>query len=100
MIQLAGEKGEADLVKLYENAYKMVVNSFHNRYIRDGQFVAGKHCESIFAGQWVAFHLKLGEIWKAEDTDFILSKLENIIILIIVDLDIRKVLMTNGVLIF
>lgn len=77
MIQLAGEKGEADLVKLYENAYKMVVNSFHNRYIRDGQFVAGKHCESIFAGQWLAFHLKLGEIWKAEDTDFILSKLEN-----------------------
>ena len=55
MIQLAGEKGEADLVKLYENAYKMVVNSFHNRYIRDGQFVAGKHCESLFAGQWLAF---------------------------------------------
>lgn len=77
MIQLAQEKEEVELANKYEQAYQKVVKSFHNRYIRDEKFETGKHCESIFAGQWLALHLKLGEIWDAEDTDFILNKLEN-----------------------
>lgn len=77
MTILAQEKGESEIIKQYDYAYKTVVNSFHNRYIKDGLFTTGKHCESVFAGQWLSQHLKLGEIWPAEDTDTILNILEN-----------------------
>ena len=76
MTILAQEKGESEIINQYEQAYKTVVNSFHDRYIKDGLFATGKHCESVFAGQWLSQHLKLGEIWPAEDTDTILNILE------------------------
>lgn len=77
MMILAEEKGETELVKIYGNAYEQVKKSFRNRYIKNNERSTGKHCESIFAGQALAYHLKLGEIWSAEDTDLILDKLEN-----------------------
>lgn len=77
MMLLADEKGDDELLKRYENAYNMVRKSFHDRYIRDNEFAVGRHCESVYTGQWLAFHLKLGEIWNKEDTDYILNKLEN-----------------------
>lgn len=77
MALLAEEKGENAVVATYTKAYELVKESFHNRYIKDGELAVGKHCESVFAGQWLAYHLKLGEIWSAEDTDLVLDKLDN-----------------------
>lgn len=77
MVSLAKEKGETALAATFEHAFNVVKESFHNRYVRDKETLTGKHCESVFAGQWLACHLKLGEIWSVEDTDFILQQLDN-----------------------
>lgn len=76
MMILSKEKGEAGLAKRYQKAYETVVRSFEERYLNDKNFETGKHCESYYAGQWLAFHLNLGEMWDAEKTDFVLSKLD------------------------
>jgi hypothetical protein len=77
MIILAKEKEEPDLVKRYQEAYDGVVVSFQQRYLNDENFNLGTHSESYYAGQWLAFNLKLGEIWNAEQTDFVLNKLDS-----------------------
>lgn len=77
MTILAREKGETELAATYQRAYDAVVKSYAARYLNDENFKLGKHAESYFGGQWLALHLKMGEIWSAENTDFVLSKLDS-----------------------
>lgn len=76
MAILAKEKGENELAATYQKAYDTVVKSYATRYLNDENFKLGKHAESYFGGQWLALHLKMGEIWSAENTDFVLNKLD------------------------
>lgn len=76
MVELARDKGENNLAKTYGKAYDTVVASVRSRYLKDG-FKPGKHSEGYFAGQWLALHLKLGEIWTAEETDRVLKQLND-----------------------
>lgn len=75
MVILAKEKGEDPLSKRYQTAYDAVVKSFADRYLNDANFKLTKHAESYFGGQWLALHLRLGEIWEAKYTDFVIDKL-------------------------
>lgn len=77
MEQLAREQGETDVADTYAKALQQVRTSFHNRYVVARHPLTGMHCESVFAGQWLALHLQLGEIWPKEDTDFILTQLDS-----------------------
>lgn len=77
MVVLAKEKGEKELAATYQQAYDTVVKSYAARYLNDENFKLGKHAESYFGGQWLALHLKLGEIWSAANTDFVLDKLDS-----------------------
>lgn len=77
MMNLSNEKAEPDLLTNYETAYNNVVTSFEKRYLNNSGFKTVKHCESYYTGQWLAFHLKLGEIWSTANTDFVLEKLDS-----------------------
>lgn len=74
MVELAREQGEPELVATYQRAYDAVVESFRRRYLRTA-VPLGKHCEGFFAGQWLALHLGIGEIWTAAETDSVLAQL-------------------------
>jgi hypothetical protein len=63
MVLLAREKGNAALAARYQLAYDTVVTSFRARYLNDAGFRLGKHSEGYYGGQWLAQHMKLGEIW-------------------------------------
>ncbi|MEO6521342.1 MAG: carbohydrate-binding protein [Mucilaginibacter sp.] len=76
MTILAQEQKDLTSVKQYQSAYDQVVKSFANRYLSDEHFKLGNHCESYFAGQWLAFNLKLGQIWTAGNTDYVLNRLD------------------------
>lgn len=75
MTILGTELKDASLVSTYQDAYSTVVQSFGKRYLNNDGFVTSKHCESYYAGQWLALHLKLGEIWNSQNTDLVLSML-------------------------
>lgn len=77
MTILANEQKDDAMAKQYHHAYDQVVKSFTERYLKDDSYTMNKHAESIFAGQWLAFNLKLGEIWTARNTDDILNRLDN-----------------------
>lgn len=76
MARLAQDKGETDLADKYEAAYNAVVSSYRARYLNDS-FPTVRGCESYFAGQWLSMHLKLGEIWSASETNYVLKKLDS-----------------------
>jgi len=75
MVILSKEKGEKALALRYQQAYDTVVKSYAARYLNDQNFKLGKHVESYFGGQWLALNMKLGEIWTATHTDYVLDKL-------------------------
>lgn len=75
MVDLARERDEPELARRYQAAYDGVVKSYRQRYLADPKFPTGQHCEAFFAGQWLSLHLKLGEIWTAEETDKVLAAL-------------------------
>lgn len=77
MVQLAREKGEQDLAARYQTAYDTVVTSYRARYLNEAGFKLGKHSEGYYGGQWLAQHMKLGEIWQKQDTDFVLAQLND-----------------------
>jgi hypothetical protein len=77
MTILSTEKKENELAARYQLAYQTVVKSFADRYLNEDGFRTGKHSESYYAGQWLALNLKLGEIWRAGQTDFVLKKLDS-----------------------
>jgi hypothetical protein len=77
MVRLATEKGEPALAARYQTAYDTVVASYRARYLNEAGFKLGKHSEGYFGGQWLALHMKLGEIWPAADHDFVLEKLND-----------------------
>jgi hypothetical protein len=77
MTILATEEKDMASVKRFQEAYDGVVRSYTERYLNDEHFKLSKHCESFFAGQWLAFNLKLGQIWTADNTDYVLNKLDN-----------------------
>jgi hypothetical protein len=77
MLLLGGEFGENEnFLETYETAYATVVSSYRQRYLEKG-FPTGRGCESYFAGQWLSLHLRLGEIWSAEETDRVLEQLDS-----------------------
>ena len=75
MVEMAQEKGDAALAETCRKAYERVVESYRVRYLENG-FKIGKHAEGYFTGQWLALHLKLGQVWSAEDTDDVLAQLD------------------------
>lgn len=75
MITLSKMYIEPRLTTIYKQAYETVVESYRQRYLKDN-FVAGRISESYFAGQWLALHLKLGQIWSEKETDYVLTKLD------------------------
>lgn len=77
MTLLAKEKGELDLAEKFTEALQTVVDSYQKRYLTPEGFKTGKHCESFYGGQWLAFHLKLGELWDAETSDFVIQQLDS-----------------------
>ncbi|WP_081750186.1 carbohydrate-binding protein [Paenibacillus massiliensis] len=76
MIRLGALLGEDMTVARYQETYDTVVASFRARYLHE-EFPIGRGCESYFAGQWLALHLKLGEVWTAEETDRVLARLDD-----------------------
>lgn len=75
MTVVADIMSETETVEKYSQAYETVVQSYRQRYLTDN-WPGGRVSESFFAGQWLALHLKLGEIWTAEETDYVLAKLD------------------------
>ena len=77
MVKFAEELDEAEEVQKYREAYHMVVASFARRYL-SGNFPKDKRVsESFLAGQWLSMHLRLGEIWTKEQTDYALAELDD-----------------------
>lgn len=77
MTILASEKGEPAIADRYQKAMEQVVQSFEARYLQENRFPLGKHSEGYFTGQWLALHLKLGELWTKDKTDFVLEQLDS-----------------------
>lgn len=77
MSVLAEEKNEKQTAETYSAAFKTAVKSFEGRYLNNEGFNTVKHSESYYSGQWLAFHLKMGEIWSVASTDFVLNKLDS-----------------------
>lgn len=76
IMTILGEKmNEPEITDVYKYAYNTVVESFRQRYLNNN-FPAERVSESYFAGQWLAIHLKLGEIWTKEETDYVLNCLD------------------------
>ncbi len=75
MIKLCDKTGETELAGQYQSAYDTVVESYRQKYLTDN-FPTGRISESYFAGQWLAMHLKLGEIWTQEETDYVIDCLD------------------------
>lgn len=76
MTKLADKSGETELAAEYQTAYDTVVESYREKYLTDN-FPVGRISESYFAGQWLSLTLKLGEIWTAEETDYVLEQLDS-----------------------
>lgn len=77
MAKLATERGEEDEAQKYTVAYQRVADSFAKRYL-SGNFPEDKRVsESFLTGQWLAMHLKLGQIWTDEQTDYALEQLDD-----------------------
>jgi hypothetical protein len=72
---LAEGEGESSLRDQCRTAYETIVASFRARYL-NGNFPTKRGCESYFAGQWLAMHLKLGQIWSEAETELVLEKLD------------------------
>ncbi len=73
---LSDKNGESELSAKYQTAYDTVVEGYRNKYIKNG-FPTGRISESYFAGQWLAMNLKLGEIWTADETDYVIDCLDD-----------------------
>lgn len=69
-------KGETSLKSTYDNAFNTVKNSFKNRYL-SSNFPTARICESVMAGQWLAFYLKLGELYPSSNIDYALGCLNS-----------------------
>jgi putative cell wall-binding protein len=76
MRMLADERGETGLAATYQGAYDTAVKGYEDKYLTDN-FPVGRISEGYFTGQWLAMHLKLGEVWPASDTDYVLSRLDS-----------------------
>lgn len=77
MAELSAETGESDKAAEYAEACKTVVKSFADRYIRGRDPMTGKHCENVFSGQELAYHLRLGQMWSQAETDSVISRLNH-----------------------
>lgn len=77
MAELSAETGEDDKAAEYAEACKTVVKSFADRYIRGRDPMTGKHCENVFSGQELAYHLRLGQMWSQAKTDSVISRLNH-----------------------
>lgn len=77
MALLSAETGENDNAEKYEKSYETVVKSFSDRYLKGNDPLIGKHCENVFSGQALAYHLRLGQMWDKSETDTVISRLNN-----------------------
>ncbi|GIF01483.1 hypothetical protein Ari01nite_89470 [Paractinoplanes rishiriensis] len=76
MTILGGKLGEETLREQYQESFEQVVDSYARKYLSDN-FPVGRISESFFGGQWLAMDLKLGEIWSASQTDYVLGRLDS-----------------------
>lgn len=77
MALLAEERGEAAETEKYTTAYNTVADSFARRYLANNFPEDKRVSESFFTGQWLSMHLKLGQIWTDEQTDYVLAELDD-----------------------
>lgn len=73
---LSEKAGDQELAQEYAAAYETVKESYRKKYL-DNNFPTGRISESYFAGQWLSIHLKLGQIWSQEETDYVLACLDD-----------------------
>ena len=77
MARLADEMGETEEAAKYTTAYNTVTDSFA-KTLSFKQLPEDKRVsESFLTGQWLSLHLKLGQIWTDEQTDYALSELDS-----------------------
>lgn len=76
MTVLCDKFGEDALKEQYQTALDTVRESYRAKYLTDN-FPTGRISESYFAGQWLAVHLKLGQIWTQEETDYVINCLDS-----------------------
>jgi uncharacterized protein (DUF608 family) len=76
MSNLCAVKGDATLKSIYDNAFNTAKMSFQNRYL-SGNFPVGRICESAMAGQWLAYYLKLGELFPTSNIDYAIGCLDS-----------------------
>ena len=77
MARLADEMGETEEAAKYTTAYNTVTDSFAKRYLSNNFPEDKRVSESFLTGQWLSLHLKLGQIWTDEQTDYALSELDS-----------------------
>ncbi len=73
---LSGIKGNDSLQHLYDSASVMDSGSFTNRYL-SGNFPSGEYCEGSMAGQWLAYCLKLGDLFDTARINYALGQLNS-----------------------
>jgi uncharacterized protein (DUF608 family) len=72
--QLAVVEGDATTQQTYDAAFTTAADSFRKRYLTNN-FPAGRISESVMAGQWLAYFLKLGELVPQANIDYALTQL-------------------------
>ncbi len=77
MARIATERGETDEADKYTTAYNTVKESFAARYLNNNFPEDKRVSESFLTGQWLSMHLKLGQIWTDEQTDYALEQLDS-----------------------
>ena len=73
---LCEKEGDQELAQKYAEAYETVKESYRKKYLNNN-FPTGRISESYFAGQWLSIHLRLGQIWSQEETDYVLECLDD-----------------------
>ncbi len=69
MTRLAAIQSEPAIATTYQNAFDTVCLSFTRRYLTNN-FPVGRISESVLAGQWMGFYLKLGDFFPRAAFDY------------------------------
>ena len=69
MTRLAAIQSEPTLVTRYQGAFDTVSQSFTMRYLTNN-FPIGRISESVLGGQWIAYYLKLGDLFPKQAIDY------------------------------
>jgi hypothetical protein len=75
LIDLGNVEGDTSLNASLQSALSLGKTGFQQRYLTQN-FPAGGRAESVMAGQWLAYYLKLGELFPTSAIDYAMGKLK------------------------